>query len=91
MAVGQEVQTLLAMRPIQKLLSGIEVTLVEISAAIALLVTAAIQFDLTYSPGTRRLAPSFQMIMYINPTTTLNLTIPLTGGTTLFTNAPSSV
>ncbi|MGE5415832.1 MAG: hypothetical protein ACM3UZ_03570 [Acidobacteriota bacterium] len=90
MAVGQEVQTLLAMAPMRTLFSGLGVTLVEISAAITLLVTAAIPFDLTYSPGTRRIAPAFEMIVYINPTTTLNLTIPLTGGTTLFTTPPSS-
>ncbi len=58
--------------------------LVEVDVIIALLVNACMPFDLTFSPGTRRLTPAFQLTIPLNPTTRLSFTINLDGGASIF-------
>lgn len=58
--------------------------LVEVDVILALLVNACIPFDLTFSPGTRRLVPAFQLTIFLNPTTKLGFTINLDGGASIF-------
>jgi len=53
-----------------------------------ILIAAGIPFDLSFSPGTRRVATAAELIIYINPTTTLNFIIALEGGGSIFGGAP---
>lgn len=56
----------------------------KINAAIALLVKTGIPFDLSYSPGTRRVSPGFELTVYINPSTTIVFNIAVDNGQTIF-------
>jgi hypothetical protein len=81
---SQDLQKILLLEGIKVLLSGDNVGLAQIDAAIALLVKMNIPFDLLFSPGGRRLARSFELVIYINPKATVHLVISLQGGASLF-------
>lgn len=80
----KELLTILATDVFKSLLSNQLQPLAKINAAIALLVSTGIPFDLSYSPGTRRVSPAFALTVYINPTTTIEFNISLVGGETVF-------
>lgn len=62
----------------------------QIFAIQAILVKAGIPFDLSFSPGTRRVASGAQLTIYINPTTTLQFTISFAGAGTIFDVPPTT-
>lgn len=66
------------------LLNSSNIRIAEFDALITLLIKAKIPFDVEYSPGTRRVAESALLIIFINPTTTLNITIDFQSGTSIF-------
>ncbi len=57
----------------------------QLQAAISLLIKAGIDFDLSFASGTERNAPSIELIIFINPTTTINFVIALEAGASIFT------
>ncbi|AOT72334.1 hypothetical protein [Geosporobacter ferrireducens] len=82
--VSNEITSILASETFTSLLSSSNIQIVQLQAAIALLIKAGIPFDVAYSPGSRRLAPSAELTIFINPTTQINFVLSFAPGTTLF-------
>ncbi|KAB3538641.1 hypothetical protein F8154_01655 [Alkaliphilus pronyensis] len=60
------------------------IQLIQLNAATNLLIKLGIPFDLFFLPGTRRQAAVAELVIFINPTTTIDFTISLeTGGPVL--------
>ncbi|MDK2933853.1 MAG: hypothetical protein PWP27_1663 [Clostridiales bacterium] len=57
----------------------------QLNAMIALLIQAKIPFDLSFSPGDQRLAAQAELVIHINPVTTINFTIAFQPGGGLYT------
>jgi len=81
---NNELITLLTSQAFSNIANSKNVKIAEFDAIIAILIKARIPFDVEYSPGTRRLAESAQLTIYINPSTTLNFTFNFQGGSSLF-------
>jgi hypothetical protein len=81
----QDLITFLTSRLFLNLTNSKNIKIAEFDAIITLLIKAGIPFDIEYSPGTRRLAESAVLAIYINPTTTLNLTFNFQSGSGVFT------
>jgi hypothetical protein len=56
----------------------------ELDAILAILIKTQIPFDVQYSPGTRRVAESAELTIFINPTTTLNFILNFQAGSSIF-------
>jgi len=84
----KELLAILATDVFKNILANQLMPLAKVNAAIALLVNAGIPFDLSYSPGTRRVSPGFSIVVYINPNTTIQFNISLEGSQTIF-DAPT--
>lgn len=82
--ISKELLTLFTSQAFSSLASSKNIRIAEFDALITLLIKAKIPFDVEYSPGTRRLAESAELVIFINPTTTLNLTFNFESGTSLF-------
>lgn len=82
--INKELTALLASETFTSLLGSSSIQVVQLQAAISLLIQAGIPFDVSYSPGTRRLSPSAELTIFINPSTTLNFTFTFGGGAGLF-------
>lgn len=82
--IHKELESLLATDVFKTLVHSEFVQIGQICAAVTLLIKSRIPFDLEYSPGTRRLAESAELTIYINPTTTLVFVISLESGGGLF-------
>ncbi len=80
----KEFLSLLSTDIFKKILSSSNLQLAQLNAVQALLIKARIPYDLRYSPGTRRASPGIDLSIYINPSTTLNFTISLENGQTVF-------
>ena len=80
----KELLAILATDVFKSILGNQLMPLAKVNAAIALLVKAGIPFDLSYSPGTRRVSPGFSLTVYINPNTTISFNISVDGGQTIF-------
>ncbi|WP_034601434.1 hypothetical protein [Clostridiisalibacter paucivorans] len=84
MNINKEIFNLISTDVFKSLISSDLVTIGKLNAAINLLIKARIPFDIEYSPGTRREATAAQLTIYINPTTTINITISFEGGGSIF-------
>ncbi len=80
----KEFQVLLASQTFQAFLNASAIKLNQLFAVQALLIKAGIPFDLSFSPGTRRLATGADLTIFINPTTTLNFVINFEPGGSIF-------
>lgn len=80
----KEVETFLSSEVIKQLFSSNISKIGQLNAVIALLIKAGIPFDVSFTPGTRRVAASAQLTIYINPTTTIQFSIAFEAGTTIF-------
>ncbi|CCO07897.1 hypothetical protein [Desulforamulus hydrothermalis] len=80
----KEINVLLAHDTFKALFSSDALKVTQLNAVIALLIKLGIPFDLEFSPGTRRLAAAAELVIYINPSTTLNFTISFEAGATVF-------
>lgn len=85
---SKDVLLVLSTSVFQTILNNNFIRMDQLNIVLKLLISFRIPFDLSYSPGTRRLAPGLQLTIHINPTTTLQFAIPLNGGDTLFGGAP---
>jgi hypothetical protein len=83
--ISKELSTILASEAFNNLANSKNLKIVEFDAIIALLIKLKIPFDVEYSPGTRRLAESAELTIFINPTTTINFVISFQAGSSLFT------
>ncbi|WP_091539479.1 hypothetical protein [Alkaliphilus peptidifermentans] len=79
-----EVFALLTTDVFKKIIGSDTLQIVQLNAAITLLIKVGIPFDVVFSPGTRRAAAAAQLTIYINPTTTLEFTISLAAGGSIF-------
>lgn len=86
--VHSEIFNILSTTVFQKLFNSEVVRISELNAAISLLIKIGIPFDVSYSPGTRRVAPGAELTIYYNPTTTINIKIPFGEGGTIFGGVP---
>ena len=82
--INNELLTILSSQAFAGLTTSRNIKIAEFDAIIAILIKAKIPFDVEYSPGTRRLAESAELTIYINPTTKLNFTFSFESGTSLF-------
>ncbi|OGO76710.1 MAG: hypothetical protein A2Y23_06605 [Clostridiales bacterium GWB2_37_7] len=82
--IDKELLTILTSQTLSNLASSKNIKIAEFDAIIAILLKTRIAFDVEYSPGTRRLAESALLRIYINPTTTLNFTFSFQSGSSLF-------
>ena len=82
--VSKELTSILASETFTSLLASSNIQIAQLQAAITLLIKAGIPFDVSFSPGTRRLAPSAELTIFINPTTQLNFIFSFGAGGTLF-------
>lgn len=71
-----------------KIVSNIPISLCEFNFATNLLVYLGFPFDVSFVPGTRKEAASFQLTIHINPTRTEVLVIALEPGSTTFAPSP---
>ena len=83
---AKDISALLATDVFSKVVNSSSLKIVELNAVIALLIKACIPFDTQFSPGTRREASAVQLTIYISPNSTLNFTIDLTSGQSIFSN-----
>jgi hypothetical protein len=83
-----ELGALLSSPLFTNILNSSNIKIVEFDALLALLIKGGVPFDVQYTPGTRRIAEAAVLIVYINPTTTLNLTFNFSPGGSIFTGAP---
>lgn len=82
--INNELNTLLSSQLLTRLALSKNMRIAELDAIIAILIKTKIPFDVQYSPGTRRLAESAQLTIYINPTTTISFNLNLETGPSLF-------
>lgn len=77
--INKQLMKLLATETFQKLLSNDLIRIEQLLAATKLLIITGIPFDLDFAPGTRRQPPSAELVVFINPTTTIDFLITLEG------------
>lgn len=80
----KDFQVLMASEAFQVLCNSKFIKINQLFAIQALLIKAGIPYDIFFSPGTRREAAAAELIIYINPTTTFNITISLEPGGSIF-------
>lgn len=80
----KELEFLLASDAFKCIIDADVIKLCQLNAVLALLVKVGIPFDLSFSPGTRRIAAAIELVVYINPTTTLNFVLDLEAGSSIF-------
>ena len=71
---------ILSMEAFNRLTAGGVVQVAEINAAIALLLSANIPYDMSFSPSNRRFAKQVSLTVFITPTITLSFSIQFEGG-----------
>lgn len=67
----------------KKIIAGETIQIVEINAAIVLLIKTNIPFDLSFTPGDRRIAKEAVLRIYITPATSIRITIQFEAGSTV--------
>jgi hypothetical protein len=82
--VNDKLVNILSSEVFRTALTGNLLQIEKLNVLLLLLIQARIPFDLTYSPGTRRLAAAANLTIYINPTTSLSFTISLEPGGSIF-------
>lgn len=82
------IEGVLANEAFKGLLCSGNVQIAQLNAVIALLIKAGIPFDLSYSPGTRRVAAAAELTIFVNPNTTLNFVLNFEGGGSIFGGTP---
>ncbi|MDO7788253.1 hypothetical protein [Desulforamulus aquiferis] len=80
----KEIEFLLASDTFRALLCTDAIQISQLNAVVVLLIKAGIPFDISYSPGTRRLSAAAELTIFINPTTTLNFTLSFEAGGSIF-------
>lgn len=82
---NNDLDTIITSQLFKKLLNSSSLQIVEFDALISILIKAGIPFDVEFNPNTRRTASEAVLTIYINPTTTLNLTVSFGEGGGIFT------
>ncbi|MCL2352373.1 MAG: hypothetical protein FWC55_07575 [Firmicutes bacterium] len=72
----------------RQIAGGEQIPLYKLNIFTAMLANNCIPYELSYSPGSRKEAPAYQLTIHINPTATLVFTIALASGATAFTPSP---
>ncbi|HBX24420.1 MAG TPA: hypothetical protein DEF34_12430 [Desulfotomaculum sp.] len=82
--IFKDFQVLMASEAFQILCNSEIIKLNQLLAIQALLIKASIPYDLFFSPGTEERQPQQQLNIYINPTTKIEIVIPLEPGGSIF-------
>lgn len=80
----EEILTILATGILNQLGKCDKLRITQLNAFVSFLIKAGSPFDLEFSPGTRRIASSAQITIYINSTTTISRKIAFEAGGTAF-------
>lgn len=86
--VSKELEVILGTDLFKSICNNDAIKLTQLQALISILVKACIDFDLTFTCGTRRDATALQLTIYINPTTNINFVINLEAGGSVFGGTP---
>ncbi|MTI48667.1 hypothetical protein [Sporosalibacterium faouarense] len=82
--ISKQLLKILSAEVFQRIINNDVIRLEQLMTAQALLIEANIPYDLVFAAGTRRDASAVELIIYINPTTTMNFTVAFeAGGTTI--------
>lgn len=82
--VSQALLKILSTEVFQRILNNDILKVEQLLAAQKLLLVAGIPYDLLFSSGTRRQVAAAELIIYINPTTTIDFTIAFETGVSGF-------
>jgi len=85
---SKDLETILGADLFKSLLNNDVLKLVQLQAIISILIKACIDFDLTFSGGTRRSATELELTVFINPTTSISFVISLEAGRSIFDGIP---
>lgn len=77
--LDQDILKLLSTGIFQKITNNDSIKIAQLNAVTSLLLKSNIPFDLEFSPGTRRIPTQAELIIFINPSTTINFNIVLDG------------
>ncbi|MCL2873295.1 MAG: hypothetical protein FWE29_00020 [Defluviitaleaceae bacterium] len=83
-----QIMSLFSIDIFRQVMNGEPISMCRFNVLISLLISAGIPYDTSFSAGTRKEAPSIQLTIHINPTTTLVFVVPLGLGSTAFTPSP---
>ncbi|MEG6617603.1 hypothetical protein V6C27_14480 [Peptococcaceae bacterium 1198_IL3148] len=86
--VCKELELILGTDLFQSLCNSDAIKLTQLQALISILIKACIDFDLTFTCGTRRDATALALSIYINPTTTIQFVINLEAVSGAFSGSP---
>lgn len=75
-----DIMKILSLETFSRLAAGGIVQIAEINAAITLLLSANIPYDMSFSPSNRRYAKQVRLTVFITPTITLSFSIQFEGG-----------
>lgn len=80
----KELQSLFTVEAFKALVNQDVIKIGQLHTIIDILIKAAIPFDITFSPGTKRVAPAIRVTIFINPTTTVSFVLNLESGGSIF-------
>ena len=80
----KEIEFILASDAFKSIIDADVIKLCQLNAVLALLIKACIPFDVSFDPGTRREAAAIELVIFINPSTTLNFVLNLEPGASVF-------
>lgn len=81
----KEVLDILSTSIFRAITNNQQIKITQLNAAISLLIKGGIPFDVSYSPGTARIAAQAQLTIFIKSGVTLNLKITFETGELVFT------
>lgn len=85
---SKDLETILGANLFKSLINNDVLKLAQLQAIISILIKACVDFDLTFTCGTRRTATGLELTVYINPSTTISFIISLEAGSTAFGGLP---
>ena len=85
---GSQLMTLLSLDIFRQMACSQPISAFQLNMIMGMLVEKGIPFDLSFDSGNGKTAPSFQLTVHINPTTTLVFVINLTPGASAFSPSP---
>lgn len=80
---NKDIIALLSSQAFCNLANSRNIKIAELDAIIALLIKAKVSFDISFTPGTGRIAEAAELSIFLNPATTLNFTLNLQSGSSL--------
>lgn len=83
-AINKDVLNILSTGVFRKLLDSDVIEIAQLNAAIAILIKANIDFDVSFTSGTRRSSPIATLKIYINPSSSVKFSFTFSSKTGIF-------